>query len=141
MARGNHYLDHLSGVSLFTACSKKELREVAKRAEDVEVRAGSVLCEEGKSGRQFFVIVSGSAKVTRKKRKVNELGPGDFFGELSLLDQAPRSATVTATSDMEVVVLERRAFNDLLNDVPTLAFKVAAGLSRRLREADSKALH
>lgn len=141
MGRRDAYLEHLAGIPMFSACSKKDLKEIARRAEDVDVEAGRVLITEDKAGREFFVIVSGQAKVTRKGRKVADLGPGAWFGELALLDGGKRNATVTAASPMEVVVLERGAFTDLLEEVPTIAFKLATGLARRLREADRSSLH
>lgn len=138
--RRNQYIDHLARVPMFEALSKKELGLVARLAEDVEVGTGTVLIREGATGREFFVIARGKATVTRKGRRVNALGPGDFFGELSLLDGAPRNATVTAETPMEVVLLGQREFLGLLYDVPNVAFKLLKGMARRLRAADSKDL-
>lgn len=138
--RRNQYIDHLARVPMFEALSKKELGLVARLAEDVEVGTGTVLIREGATGREFFVITRGKANVTRKGRRINTLGPGDFFGELSLLDGAPRNATVTAETPMEVVLLGQREFLGLLYDVPNVAFKLLKGMARRLRAADSKDL-
>jgi CRP-like cAMP-binding protein len=137
MARNDVFIGHLSEVPLFSALSRKELNLVARRAEDVQVPAGRVLVSEGSTGAEFFVILSGTAKVSRRGRKVATLGPGAAFGELALLDRAPRNATVTAESDMELVVLGQREFGGLLDDVPGFARKLLTGMARRLREADN----
>ncbi len=110
MARRDAFIDHLQEVALFSACSRKDLQLVARRAEDVRVPAGKVLVTEGETGHEFFVILEGTAKVTRQGRRIATLGPGQAFGELALLDKAPRNATVVAESDMELVVLGQREF-------------------------------
>ena len=137
MAR-DAFIDHLAQVPLFSACSKKDLQLVAKRAEDVKVDAGKQLVGEGAIGTEFFVVIDGKASVTKRGQKVAELGPGGFFGELALLDKAPRNATVTAETPMELVVLGQREFAGLIDDVPEFAHKLLAGLARRLRQADSQ---
>ncbi|HUF84821.1 MAG TPA: cyclic nucleotide-binding domain-containing protein [Acidimicrobiia bacterium] len=137
MAR-DAFIDHLAQVPLFSACSKKDLQLVAKRAEDVKVDAGKVLVTEGDTGTEFFVVIDGNATVSKRGQKVAELGPGGFFGELALLDKAPRNATVSAETPMELVVLGQREFAGLIDDVPEFAHKLLAGLARRLRQADSQ---
>jgi CRP/FNR family transcriptional regulator, cyclic AMP receptor protein len=137
MAR-DAFIDHLARVPLFSACSKKDLQVVAKRAEDVKVDAGKILVNEGDTGTEFFVVIDGKASVSKRGQKVAELGPGGFFGELALLDRAPRNATVTAEAPMELVVLGQREFAGLIDDVPEFAHKLLAGLARRLRQADSQ---
>src|SRR2546425_7780702 len=98
MRRRDDYLQHLARVPVFAACTRKDLGLLARRAEDVKVDAGSTLIAEGSAGHEFFVIVDGSAHVSRNGRKIATLGPGDYFGEPALLDRAPRNATITATS-------------------------------------------
>lgn len=142
MARASDaFLAHLADVPMFAALSKRDLQQVARRSEDVKVDAGSVLVREGSAGHEFFVIVSGSAVVTRHGKRVAKLGPGSAFGELALLEQAPRNATVTAETPLEVVVLGQREFAGIIDDVPGFARKLLAGMARRLREADSRSLH
>jgi CRP/FNR family cyclic AMP-dependent transcriptional regulator len=138
MARSESYLDALASVPLFAACSRKELQQVAKQGEHREVEPGATLVTEGSAGAEFFVILEGSARVERHGRKVAELGPGAYFGELSLLDRAPRNATVVAVSPMQLVVLGQRAFDDLLDALPKFDKKLLAGLARRLRQEDLK---
>jgi len=138
MARRDAYIEHLTQVPLFSACSKDELRKVATRTADIPIAEGHVLCREGERGLEFFVIVNGRAKVTRKGRKVGELGPGDFFGELALLIDADRNATVTALTPMEAIVLSRRDFEAALADAPRMTRKIMQGMARRLAAFDSK---
>ena len=138
--RRDAFIDHLAEVPLFSALSKKDLQLVARRAEDVKVDAGKVLVTEGSAGAEFFIIVDGKARVTSRGRKVAELGPGRFFGELALLDRAPRNATVVADTSMELLVLGQREFAALIDEVPGLAHKLLAGLARRLRESDAKTI-
>ncbi|HUI01945.1 MAG TPA: cyclic nucleotide-binding domain-containing protein [Acidimicrobiales bacterium] len=135
-----HDLD-LGKIWLFSACSAAQLRTVRKAVEEVEVPAGRVLCEEGSLGREFFFIVSGTASVRRNGRRVTTLGPGRYFGELSLLDRKPRSATIVSETPMTLLVLEQRRFNGLLDDMPTLSHKLLVAMSARLRDADAKAIH
>jgi len=138
MARSDSFLDALASVPLFAACSRKELQQVAKQGEHRTVPPGTVLVSEGSMGAEFFVILTGQARIERHTRTVATLGPGSYFGELSLLDRAPRNATVVAENEMERVVLGQRAFDELLDSVPKFDKKLLAGLARRLRQEDLK---
>jgi CRP/FNR family cyclic AMP-dependent transcriptional regulator len=138
MARRDAYIDHLTQVPLFSACSRDELRKLARRTTDIPISEGQELVREGSRGLEFFVIVNGRAKVSRNGRKVSELGPGDFFGELALLIDASRNATVTAVTPMEAIVLSRREFEAALAEAPRMTRKIMAGMARRLAEFDSK---
>jgi CRP-like cAMP-binding protein len=139
MAR-DAFIDHLQNIAMFSACSKRDLQLVARRAEDVHVAAGKVLVNEGETGHEFFVIIEGSARVTRHGKRVATLGPGTAFGELALLDKAPRNATVIAETPMELVVLGQREFAGIIDEVPGFARKLLAGMANRLRDADAKAV-
>jgi CRP-like cAMP-binding protein len=132
------YVDHLKGVPLFRACSAKDLRELAAHADQLEVDAGTSVVTEGEPGREFFVIGSGRAKVTRNGRKLNELAPGDHFGELALLVDTPRTATVTALEPLELVVLHRPDFIAALDKVPGLGTKLAKALAAQLTDLDRR---
>ena len=140
MARRDAFIDHLQQVPLFAACSRKDLQLVARRAEDVRVPSGKALVTEGETGHEFFVILDGTARVSRQGRKIAALGPGDSFGELALLEKAPRNASVIADSDMELVVLGQREFGGLLDEVPGFARKLLTGMARRLRDADNQSV-
>ena len=137
MARSDPFVETLATVPLFSACSKKELALVARGADRLTVEAGKVIVTEGSAGAEFFVIISGAARVERSGRKVASLGPGAFFGDLALLDRAPRNASVIAESPMELARVGQKAFDELLG-VPGFSKKLLAGLARRLRQEDAK---
>jgi CRP/FNR family transcriptional regulator, cyclic AMP receptor protein len=137
MARSDPFVETLATVPLFSACSKKELQMVAKSAEHVTVPAGSVVVTEGAAGTEFFVILDGRARVERHGKEVASLKAGSFFGDLALLDRAPRNASVIAESELELAKLGQRAFDGLLEH-PGFSKKLLAGLARRLREADAR---
>jgi CRP/FNR family transcriptional regulator, cyclic AMP receptor protein len=140
MARHNPFVDHLQQVTLFAACSRKDLQTLAHRSEDRRVAAGTTIVKEGDNGSEFFVILDGTARVSREGRKIATLGPGSGFGELALLENAPRNATVVAVTDMELVVVGQREFAGLLDEVRGFARKMLAGTAHRLREADARAI-
>jgi CRP-like cAMP-binding protein len=133
------YLDHLATVPLFAALSKKDLQKIARASDEVEVEQGRVLVQEGTTGHEAFVILEGTATVERKGLTVADLGPGQYFGELALLDGGPRTATVIATSPLKVLVLGQREFSGVIDSVPGLAHKLMASLAGRIRDLDEKA--
>lgn len=126
----------LSNVSLFSLCSARELRLVAKLAKPRKVPKGTVLLVEGDSGDEMLAVLAGSATVQRGGRKIASLGPGDVVGELGVLGRAARNATVTTTADSEIAVIGRRALNRLLADAPGFARKLLESLAERVRELD-----
>jgi len=130
----------LSKIWLFSTSSSKDLRTIRRALEEVTVPAERVLCEQGTIGREFFLIVKGEASVRRNGRKVATLGPGQYFGELALLDRRPRSATVASETEMNLLVLGQRQFNGVLDAVPALARKMLAAMATRLRDADERAM-
>jgi CRP/FNR family cyclic AMP-dependent transcriptional regulator len=137
MAR-EQYLDHLASVPLFSGCTTKELRDIAKATVELTLDEGKEFVTQGDVGREAFIIVEGSADVTRSGKKIATLGPGDCVGELALLDHGPRTATVVATTPLTVLVLGPREFSGLLDEVPTLNHKILAALASRIRELDSQ---
>lgn len=141
MPRTDSKPDLLHQTWLFSGLNRRELATVARGADEIRVPAKTVLIKEGDRGREFFLILDGTASVRRGSRKVASLGPGQYFGELALLDRGPRSATVIADTDMDLLVLEQRAFGGELQAIPGLALKLLVATAQRLREADTKALH
>jgi CRP/FNR family transcriptional regulator, cyclic AMP receptor protein len=124
----------LDGVPLFDGLSKKELAQLARLSEDLEVEPGKVLCKEGEIGKEFFVIVDGKVKVNRKGSRVATRGSGEFVGEIALLEDLPRTATVTAETPVRLFVLTRKDFRHLVDVNPGVERKVMRALARRLAE-------
>ncbi len=131
-------IELLAEVPLFEGLSRAHLGRVASLAEHGSYNAGRVIVRKDDPGRAFYVIVDGTAKVVKGKivtaRREAELGPGDFFGELALLDGGPRAATVIADSPLSAIRIERTAFRHLLREEPDLALKVLEGMARRTRK-------
>ena len=119
-------------VPLFSRCSKRQLQEVAKLADEIDLREGKQLTREGERGREFFVLLEGDADVDKDGRRINTLGPGDFFGEIALVSDTPRTATVKATSPVRALVITDRSFRRLLQDIPEIQAKVLSALAERL---------
>ena len=134
-------VERLSQVQLFSACGKRELARIAALTTEIEVPSGRVLMRQGDPGRECFVIEEGTARATIRGRKSTTMGPGDCFGEMALLHAAPRSASVTAESDMRLLVLTSREFSTLLEDMPSVARKVLAAVGERLRDAERAQAH
>ena len=115
------WIEPLRAIALFRDCSDRQLARIDGFMTEVEVPAGTALVHEGLQGLEFFIIRDGKAVVTQAGEIINGLAAGDFFGELSLLDRAPRSASVTAATDMRLWVLSRREFFAVLDELPALA--------------------
>jgi len=124
--------ERLKDVPLFANLTKKERAEVARFTDELELPAGKVLGAEGSFAYEFFVIEEGTAEVTKEGERLTELGPGDFFGEIGLLESERRTATVTATSPMKVIVVFGRDFRDMKRQLPSVAEQVEAAIRERL---------
>jgi CRP-like cAMP-binding protein len=131
----------LAQVPLFRGCSKDELKRIDRAATRVDYPAGKVLCQEGAVGRELILIIEGEALVERGGQQVATVGPADFIGEMSLLDGGPRSATVTANTDVHALVLPPREFWQVLDEVPAIAHKLLSTIAARLRATDEIAFH
>ena len=132
-------LEMLKRVPLFAGLGKKDIEEVGRLAEEVDVPAGRVLMREGQTGQEFFVIVRGSVLIERGGRSVRTLGSGDFLGEISLVDEGPRSATATVETDSALLVLSHREFHSLMDSFPTVRVCVLQALATRVRKLDPDA--
>ena len=128
----NSKLDLIRRVPLFSSASKPQLAEIASIADEIDLPAGKTLIKEGDSGHEFFVIIEGTAVVERGGKKVAELGPGDFFGEIALIAKTPRNATIKTTSPIRALVITDRAFRQLLDHSPNIQVKVLTALAERL---------
>jgi CRP/FNR family cyclic AMP-dependent transcriptional regulator len=131
-------IKQLADTWLFSTCTRKELGLIARSCDDVEGEPGQVLCTEGSYGREMFIIRDGQATVRRNGRKVATLGPGDYFGELSLLSRLPRNATITADTDMRLLVMDQRELAGVLDQVPAIARKMLEVMAHRLSESDAR---
>ena len=129
----NAKVDLIKGVPLFSHCSGAQLNALAAEADELDFPAGRELTREGDRGREFMVIVAGAARVTRKGRKLADLGDGDFLGEIALISGAPRTATVTTTAPTRVLVLTDRAFRRVTRDIPAINASLVKALSERLQ--------
>jgi CRP/FNR family cyclic AMP-dependent transcriptional regulator len=129
---GNQKIDLIRKVPLFARCSRAELKEIALLADEIDLHEGKEMTREGAPGREFFVLLDGTADVKKKSRRVNTLGPGDFFGEIALVSREPRTATVIATSPIRALVITDRSFRRLLDDAPQVQTKVMEAMAQRL---------
>jgi len=126
----------LQGVRLFAGLSKKELDQVARWTDELSVRQGEELATEGRFAHEFFVIEDGSAEVLKDGERIAELGAGDFFGEIALLETERRTATVRATTPMEVIVMFSREFKTMERELPAVADRIRAAIRARLDSGD-----
>ena len=125
----DHKVDLLRNVPLFSACSKKELRRIAALADELEFREGKILTRQGGPGRELLILLDGTVKVERNGVQVNELGPGDFLGQVVL--GKPRYATITATSPLRALVISDGNFKQLLTEDFSISTKVHETLAAR----------
>jgi len=136
MASKKAQLESLKNVPLFSGCSKKELDFVAKSADEIDMKEGSLVVDQGDTGREAFVILSGDVTIKRNGRKIASLGAGDVVGELSLLDHGPRTASAVCATDCTLLVIDQKRFINVLDDVPSIAHKLMGALASRIREMD-----
>jgi CRP/FNR family cyclic AMP-dependent transcriptional regulator len=125
-------IDLIRRVPLFASASKGELAEIASIADEIDLPEGKTIIKEGDSGREFFVLIEGTADVNRGGRKVASIGPGDFVGEIALIAKTPRNATITTTSPVRALVITDRAFRQLLDHSPQIQIGVLTALAERL---------
>jgi CRP-like cAMP-binding protein len=121
----------LRDIPLFAKLSRKQRKLLALRADEVDVRPGKLVCRKGESAGELYVIEQGTAKVVRDEQYLDELGPGDFFGEMGVLDDAPRNAHVVATTPMTLMILNGAALNELRREEPELARRISSTIEQR----------
>ena len=136
MLSRNTKIDLLKRVPLFADCSKKELQEISLVTDEIDLPAGFQLTKEGASGQELVVIVDGAADVIRRGKKINTVADGDFVGEIALVTEEPRTATVRTTEPTQAIVLTRRDFRALMKRVPSIQLKVLDAVASRLPTAD-----
>jgi len=135
------YLERLRQVPLFAACDDKELTELAAIGTEVGVPSGAKVMSQGDHSRDAYLVMSGSATCLRDGVELARFGPGDFFGEMALIGDRPRSATVVANDDLSVRAFHASEFRRLLNDVPSIAVKVLWATAERLIDSESAPTH
>jgi CRP/FNR family transcriptional regulator, cyclic AMP receptor protein len=131
--RSDAKIERLGGIPLFAGARRRELERISSLCTEITMAEGRPLCREGESGQEFFVLEDGTVTVTVGGKEVATLGAGDFFGELALLDGGPRTATVTASTEVKVLVLDRREFQALLEEDPIVAVRLLPAIGARLR--------
>jgi CRP-like cAMP-binding protein len=136
MARQESTDERLARIPLFEGLSKKQLSQVSSLMTPLDLKAGKVLARQGEVGREFLILLEGQVEVARDGKIIAVRGPGDFIGEIALLDNRPRTATVTARTDVVVEVLNRGEFASLLAEAPELSAQVMATMARRLAALD-----
>jgi len=132
MLRKNAKIELLKRVPLFDRCSQRELGQIAMLADELDLPTARDITKQGASGKEFIILVEGEADVVRGVRKVNELGPGDFVGEIALVSGKPRTATVRTRGPARVLVVGASGFRALMRDVPSIKDKVLAAVTARL---------
>lgn len=140
MAR-DEKLDLLRRVPLFASCGKREIERVGMLTDEIDLPKGRVLMRQGERGQEMFIIIEGAADVQRDGRSIARRGAGDFFGEIALLDGGPRTATVELTEDSRLLVIARRDFQSLLNELPEIRLQVLEALAQRVRSAEPQSAH
>jgi len=132
MLHKNAKVDLIRQVPLFERCSKRELEQIASLADEIDMPPDRELAHEGASGREFVILVDGTAQVTRNGDVINTLGPGDFIGEISLVTGNPRTATVTTRTPARLLVMSAPAFRSLMDHAPAIQAKVLDAVAARL---------
>jgi CRP-like cAMP-binding protein len=131
-------IDHLKSVPLFSSCTHAELRQIAHLGTVVYADEGAYLTENGKPGREFFLVLDGEASCRVGKKQVGRFTPGGYFGEMALLYGGKRTADVVATSPMELLVFDTREFRSMLMTTPSIGVKMLGRLAERVLEADAR---
>lgn len=131
----------LGAVPMFANCREKDLKQIAQLVEEVDLPDGQVLMREGDTGGEMFLISSGSARVERGGQVIGEFGPGSVLGEMALVSEGRRNATVTAVGPMKAFVVGHREFHSLMDDHPKFRGKVYEGLAGKVRGLEGDAVH
>jgi CRP-like cAMP-binding protein len=141
MAQKDEKLELLRRVPLLASLGRKEVEEVGRLAEEIDVPAGRVLMREGQTGQEFFVVVAGNVLIERGGHSLRSLGPGDFLGEIALIDDGPRTATATTETNAKLLVLAHREFHSLMDQFPSIRAAVLQALAMRVRNLEPEEAH
>lgn len=141
MAANDPKVDLIATVPLFQGLSRAELVEIAQLMDEIDVPAGHTLMRQGERGHQMFVVARGRVSVERNGEKINELGPGGAAGEMALISEGPRNATVTTMEPSVLFVVDHRGFHSLMDVSPTIRLRIFEGLANKIRSLDEGAAH
>jgi CRP/FNR family cyclic AMP-dependent transcriptional regulator len=141
MAAKDEKLELIRHVPLFERCGRRDLEQIGQLADEVDVPAGTVLIREGATGHEFFVVIEGALRIEQNGKLISRLGPGNFVGEIALVDGGPRTATVIADEPSRLLVLAHREFHSLLEQNPGIQLQVLQALARRVRTLSPEATH
>jgi CRP/FNR family cyclic AMP-dependent transcriptional regulator len=140
MAR-DEKLDLLRTIPLFSGFDRHHIERLGMLTDEVDVPAGKVLIRQGDNGDDLMIIVSGQVAVERDGRQIDQMGPGDFFGEIALIERGPRTATCTAEAPTRLLVVNHRDFHTLMDEFPAVATQLLTTLAQRLRRLEHSSVH
>ena len=141
MASSDPKIEMLRSVAMFANCGPKDLQRISQLVDEIDLPDGQVLMREGETGREMFLIASGSARVERGGQVVGEYGPGSVLGEMALVSEGTRNATVTAVGPVKALVVGHREFHSLMDDHPKFRGKVYEGIANKIRRIEEAAVH
>lgn len=141
MAGKDPKIEHLRSIPLFSACGPGDLQRVAQLVDEVDIADGQVIMREGEPGTEMYIMVSGKARAEKGGRLINEFGPGTVFGEMSLIAEGARTATVTAEGPMVAFVVAHREFHSLMDAHPQFRMRILEGLAAKVRRLEEDAAH
>ena len=141
MARASAKVELLRNVPLFSDLSAKELMSLSRLMDEVDLKPGTVIIREGNTGGEFFIVLEGTIEVKRKGRRLARLGPGDYLGEIALIDHGPRTATAMVETDARLLVLASREFHSMLASDPRIENKILRTLAARVRDMSPTSPH
>ena len=141
MARASAKVELLRNVPLFSDLSAKELMSLSRLMDEIDLKPGTVIIREGNTGGEFFIVIEGTIEVKRKGRRLARLGPGDYLGEIALIDHGPRTATAMVETDARLLVLASREFHSMLASDPRIENKILRTLAARVRDMSPTSPH
>lgn len=133
-------LTTLHHVPMFVTCSKKDLKRIHLKSAEKNFKAGDTISNEGDTASEAYILLKGVVDVRKKNKKIATLGAGNILGELALLDNGPRTATLVCSTDCETLAISRKSFHKLLLEIPTLSVKILHGLASRIRKQNDYTL-
>ena len=141
MARASAKVELLRNVPLFSGLSAKELMSLSRLMDEIDLKPGTVIIREGNTGGEFFIVIEGTIEVKRKGRRLARLGPGDYLGEIALIDHGPRTATAMVETESRLLVLASREFHSMLASDPRIENKILRTLAARVRDMSPTTPH